>query len=85
MAHKDSRLRRSKTKNRLIVQTIQTGCLSGLKINAGLATQRGIDDHPFQVVVRLKADAQCFARSAAAFSWRARSRRAYSSGRISLK
>jgi len=37
-----------------------------LKINHGLAPQRGIDDDPLQVVVRLKANAQRFARFCAA-------------------
>jgi hypothetical protein len=56
-----------------------------LKIDPGLAAQSRVDDDPLQVVIRRKPDAQGFARSSEAISWRARSRRAWSSGRLTLK
>jgi len=56
-------LRRGLTQDSFVVETVQSGCLSRLKIDAGLATQRRGHDDPFRVVIRLKQDAQCFARS----------------------
>ena len=51
----------------------------------GFAAQRRVNDDPLQVIVRLKKNAQCFARSCVEISRRARSSRAYSAGRLSLK
>src|SRR5215475_6367176 len=58
--------------------------LDGLKVDAGFAPERGIDDDPLQIIVSLKANAQCFSRSSVDISRRARSSRACSSGRLSL-
>ncbi len=49
------------------------------------APEHSVNDDPLQVVVRLKTNAQCFARPCSPISCRARSRRSYSSGRFSLK
>jgi len=65
-------------------------CFSGNIIPSSrispLGTQPScIHDDPLQVVVRLKPDAQCLARSCVETSWRAHSSRAYSSGWLSLQ
>ena len=65
-------------------ETIQSRRLSQLKTYARLVAQGRLDYDPRQVVVGLKPDAQCFARSFVKLSWRACSRRAYSSGRLPL-
>jgi hypothetical protein len=49
--------------NSLVIKVVQTGCLGGLKVDPGLASQGRVDDAPLQVVVRLKPDAQCLDRS----------------------
>jgi len=70
----------------ILIGTVVAGFMITLLVfMVWLAAQRRIYDNPLQIVIRLKTDAQRFDRSCAAISWRARSRRRYSSGRLSLK
>src|SRR6185312_8430281 len=82
VAYENSGLCRRETQNGIVIEAIQS---ARLKVEARFAAQSRVDDDPLQVVVRLKTDAQGFVRSCVKISWRARLRRAYSSGRLSLK
>src|SRR5271165_2856760 len=69
VAYENSDLRCRRAQNGLIIKIVQTGCLRSLKIDTRLVAQGGVNDDPLQVAVRLKTNAQCFARSCEA-SWR---------------
>ena len=62
-AYENSGLRRREAQNCPIIKVVQTGGLGGLKIDAQFTPQGCVDNDALQVVVRLKTDAQCFARS----------------------
>src|SRR5215813_4069630 len=82
MAHEDSGLTGRETQNCFVIQVVEAGYLCCLKIDARFASQGRVNNDPLEIIVRLKPNTQCFARSRADISWRARSRRAYNSGRL---
>jgi len=57
VANDNSALLGCASQHHFVVQTIQSGSLGRLEIDAGLAAQRRIDDDSFQVVVRLESNA----------------------------
>jgi len=72
VANENPALLRCEAQHQFVIQIIQSGSLGGLKIDAGLAAQRCIDNNPLEIIVGLEPYAHCgLARYSRAFCNRA--------------